>query len=53
MIEKDLLCSKKAVIIPGNEDKRSHTNDSKTQRTDANIEDREDKFGAQIDNKCL
>ena len=53
MIEKDLLCSKKAVIIPGNEDRRSHTNDSKTQRTDANIEDREDKFGAQIDNKCL
>lgn len=53
MIEMDLLYGKKAISIPGNEDRRSHTNDSKTQRTDANIEDREDKFGAQIDNKCL
>ena len=53
MIEKDLLYSKKPVIIPSNEDKRSHTNDNKANRADTNLDDREDKFGAQIDNKYV
>ena len=46
MIEKDLLYSKKPVIIPGNEDRRSHNNDNEAFRTDDNLEDREDKFAA-------
>ena len=53
MIEKDLLYSKKPVIILGNEDRRSHNNDNKAFRTDANIEDREDKFASQIDSKYV
>ena len=53
MIEKDLLYSKKTVIIPGNEDRRSHNNDNEAFRTYDNLEDREDKFAAQIDSKCV
>ena len=53
MIQKDLLFSKKAVIYPGNSDKRSHNNDDATKRTDDNIEDRGDKFSVQIDLKYL
>ena len=53
LIEKDLLYSKKPVIIPGNEDRRSHTNDNEANGTDANLEEREDKFGAQIDIKYV
>ena len=53
MIEKDFLYSKKPVIIPGNEDRRSHTNTDITMRTDDNLEDREDKFANQIDSKCM
>ena len=41
------------MIISGNEDRRSHTNDNEVQRTDLNLEVREDKFGAQIDNKYV
>ena len=44
MIGKYLLYNKKAVIIPGNEDRRSNNNDDEAFRTDSNIEDREDKF---------
>ena len=51
IIEKDLLYGKKPVIIPGNEDRRSHNNDNEAFRTDANIEDREDKFSNQINSK--
>ena len=51
MIEKDLLYSKKPVIIPGNEDRRSHNNDNEALRTYANIEDREEKFANPIDSK--
>lgn len=40
MIEMDLLYGKKAISIPGNEDRRSHTNDNEAQRTDANFKDR-------------
>ena len=53
MIEKDLLYSKKTVIIPSNEDRRSHNNDNEAFRTDANIEDRESKFADQIDSKYV
>ena len=53
MIEKDLLYSKKTVIIPGNEDRRSHNNDNEAFRTDDNLEDRKDKFAAQIDSKYV
>ena len=53
MIEKDLLYSKKALIIPGNEDRRSHNNDNEAFRTDDNLEDREDKFANQIDSKYV
>ena len=53
MIEKDLLYSKKTVIIPGNEDRRSHNNDMEAFRTNDNLEDREDKFAAQIDSKYV
>ena len=53
MIERDLLYRKKVVIIPGNEDRRSHKNDNDALRTDSNIEDRQDKFANQIDSKCV
>ena len=53
MIEKNLLYSTKPVIIRGNEDRRSHTNNNEANRTDANLEDRENKFDAQIDNKYV
>ena len=53
MIEKDLLYSKKPVIISGNKDRRSHNNDNEAFRTDDNLEDREDKFAAQIDSKYV
>ena len=53
MIEKDLLHSKKSVIIPGNEDRRSHNNNNEAFRIDDNLEDREDKFAAQIGSKYL
>ena len=53
IIEKDLLYGKKPVIIPGNEDRRSHNNDNEAFRTDDNLEDREDKFANQIDSKYV
>ena len=53
IIEKDLLYSKKPVIIPGNEDRRSRNNDNEVFRTDDNLEDREDKFANQIDSKYV
>ena len=37
IIEKDLLYSKKPVIIPGNEDRRSHTYDNNANRTDPKL----------------
>ena len=37
MFEKDLLSSKKAVIILGNKDRRSHDNASEAQRKNANL----------------
>ena len=52
MIEKDLLYSKKPVIIPGNENRRSHNN-NEAFRTDDNLEDHEDKFTNQIDSKYM
>ena len=52
-IEKDLLYCKKPEIIPGNEDRRSCNNDNEAFETDANIEDREDKFENQIDSKYV
>ena len=51
MIEKDLLYSKKAVIIRGNEDRRSHCNDNEAFGTDDELEDRE--FADQIDSKYV
>ena len=53
MTQKDLLFSKKAVIYPANSDRRSHNNDDTTNRTDDNIEDREDKFAVQTDSKYV
>ena len=53
MIEKDLLYSKKTVIGPGNEDRRSHNNDNEAFRTDDNFDDRKDKFVNQIDSKYM
>ena len=53
MIKKDLLYNKKLIIIPGNEDRRSHTNIDITMRTDDNLEDREDKFENQVDSKYI
>ena len=44
MIEKDLLCCKKPVIIPANVDRRSHNKDNEAFRTDDNLADREYKF---------
>ena len=51
--EKDLLYSKKTVIIPGNEDRRIHNNDNEAFRTDDNLEDCEDKSSNQIDLKYV
>ena len=54
MIKKDLLYSKKPIIVPcNNNDRRSHTDGYEANRTDANLEDREDKFSAQIDSKYV
>ena len=53
MIEKYLLYSKKTVIIPSNEDRRSHNNDNEAFRTDDKVEDKEDKFLTQIDSKYV
>ena len=53
MIEKYLLYSKKSVIIPGNEDRRSHSNNNEVFRTDDNLENREDKFATQINSKYV
>ena len=53
MIEKDLLYSKKPVIIPGNEDRRSHNNDNEAFRTNNNFEDCGNKFANQIHSKYV
>ena len=53
MIEKNLLHSKKPVIIPGNEDRRNHNNDNEAFRTDDNLKDCKDKFANQIDSKYV
>ena len=52
-MEKDLLYSKTPVILPGNEDGRSHNNSNEAFRTDDNLEDREDKFANQTDSKYV
>ena len=51
MIEKDLLYSKKPVIIPANEDSRSHNSNNEAFITDDNLEERQGKFANQIDSK--
>ena len=51
MIEKDLLYSKKPVIIPANEDSRSHNINNEAFITDDNLEERQGKFANQIDSK--
>ena len=51
MIEKDLLYSKKPVIIPGNKDSRSHNSNNEAFITDDNLEERQGKFANQIDSK--
>ena len=53
MIQNDLLYSKKPVIIAGSNDRRIHNTENKVYRTDHNLEDREDKFGMQIDAKYV
>ena len=53
IIEKDLLYSKKPVIIPGNEDRRSHNNDNEAFRTNDNFEDCGNKFANQIHSKYV
>ena len=53
MIEKALLYDKKPVIIPGNEDRRSHTNNDVNMTADDNLENRKDKFADQIDSKYV
>ena len=53
MIEKDLVYSKKPVIMPGNEDRRNHNNDNEAFRTHDSPEDKEDKFAAQINSKYV
>ena len=53
MIEKYLLYSKKPVIIPSNEDRRSHNNNNEAFRTDDNLEDCEDEFANQIDSNYV
>ena len=53
MIQNDLLYSKKPAIIAGGNDKRIHNNDNEVRRTDDTLEDRQDKFGAQIDAKYV
>ena len=42
MFQKNLLYSKKAIIVLGNKDRRSHDNASEAQRKNANLEDREE-----------
>ena len=51
MIEKDLLYSKKPVIIPANKDSRSHNSNNEAFITDDNLEERQGKFANQIDSK--
>ena len=51
LIQNELLYSKNLVTIAGGSDRRIHNNDSKVYRTDDNLEDQQDKFGAQIDAK--
>ena len=53
MIQNDLLYSKKPVIIVGGNDRRIHNNYNEVYRTDENVEDQQDKFGAQIDTKYI
>ena len=53
MIQNDLLYSKKPVIIVGGNDRRIHNNYNEVYRTDDNVEDQQDKFGAQIDTKYV
>ena len=52
-IEKDLLYSKKPLIIPGKEDRRNQNNNNEAFRSDDNLEHREDKFANQIDSKYV
>ena len=53
MIEKDLLYSEKPLIIPGNEDIRTHNNNNEAFRSDDNLELRQNKFTNQIDWKYV
>ena len=48
MIQNNLLCSKKIVIIVECNDRPIDNNDKEVYRTDNNLEDRQDKFGANI-----
>ena len=52
-IEKDLLYNEKTVIIPGNENRRSHNNNNEAFRTEDDLEDRDDKLANQIDSKYV
>ena len=52
-LKKIFYTVRELVIIPGNEDRRNHNNNNEAIRTDANIEDREDKFADQIDSKYV
>lgn len=52
MIEKDLLYSKKPVIIADDGDRRSHSDNDGKKRTDNNL-DRENKFVVQTDSKYM
>ena len=51
MIQNGSLCSKKLVIIAGGNDTWIDDNDNEVYRTDDKLEDRQDKFAAQIDVK--
>ena len=53
MIQNDLQYSKKPVIIAGGNDRWIHNNDNEEYRTDDNLEDQKDKYGAQIGTKYV
>ena len=48
MIQNNFLYSNKMVIIVGGNDRWIDNNDNEVYRTDDNLEDRQDKFGANI-----
>lgn len=48
MFEKTLLYKKEKVVLTGNRDRRSQTDDNKYSRTDDNIKQRITKFSSMI-----